>query len=249
MHPNTPDEPEPSPAEEAARSRAAAVGGQTWQLDVESADPGTESEDRRVQPGGPSEEPDEPPGPPRRSAQQPPPAEEPPPSPVRIVEALLFVGGSPLRAERACGVVRGLTPEQFREAVDALNRDYRRQGRPYLVQGGEAGYSLVLRPRYRAVREKLFGVPREVRLSQAAVEVLSVVAYRQPVGKPEVDTQRGADSGSLLRQLVRLGLAAVAQRGEGKERESVYVTTARFLELFGLRSLDDLPQTGDLQRL
>jgi segregation and condensation protein B len=237
MHPADADDPPPTPAEEAARARAAAVGGQAWHLEVEPA----------AEPAPPVDPvAEEPPG---AAALAPPPVEEPPPSPVRIVEALLFVGGAPLTVERACGIVRSLTPEQFREAVDGLNRDYRRQGRPYLVQGGEAGYSLVLRPRYRAVREKLFGVPREARLSTPALEVLSVVAYRQPVSKPEVDTLRGSESGAVLRQLVRLGLAAVAQRGEGKERESVYVTTPRFLELFGLRSLDDLPQTGDLQRL
>jgi segregation and condensation protein B len=235
MHPTDADDP--SPLDEATRALAASIGGQPWQLEVE--------------PNAAAPEPPPEPAPPPTPAPVPvaAPVEEPPPPPLRIVEAMLFVGGAPLPAERACAVVRGLTPEQFREAVDALNRDYRRQGRPYLVQGGEAGCCLVLRPRFRAVREKLFGVPREVRLSSPALDVLSAVAYRQPVSKPEVDTLRGSESGPLLRQLVRLGLIALAQRGEGKERESVYGTTPRFLELFGLRSLDDLPQTGDLQRL
>jgi segregation and condensation protein B len=79
--------------------------------------------------------------------------------------------------------------------------------------------------------------------------VLALVAYRQPATKQEVETLRGADSGALLRQLVRRGLVAVLQRADADRREVAYGTTPRFLELFGLRSLDDLPQTQDLQKL
>lgn len=172
----------------------------------------------------------------------------PPPLP-KIVEALLFLGGEPLTPARACAVVRGLTEGQLAEVIAALNHDYRRQNRPYAVQPQGDGYVLALRPPFRAVHEKLYGGPRAARLSPTAVDVLSLVAYRQPVTKPELDTARGADSGSLLRQLVRRGLVAVVGRGDAGQSEVSYGTTARFLELFKLRSLDDLPQTQDLQRL
>ena len=78
---------------------------------------------------------------------------------------------------------------------------------------------------------------------------MSLVAYRQPVTKQEIDSLRGAESGSLLRQLVRRGLIAVVQRADAQQRQVSYGTTQRFLDLFQLRSLDDLPQTQDLQRL
>jgi segregation and condensation protein B len=172
----------------------------------------------------------------------------PPPLP-RIVEALLFVGGAPLTPERACETIRGLTPEQFRQAVEALNRAYRQQGRPYRVQAQERGYVLALQSRYRPVLEKLYGTTRAARLSPAAIDALALVAYRQPATKQEIDSLRGADSGHLLRQLVRRGLVAVVRRGDSAQREVTYGTTPRFLELFRLRSLDDLPQTQDLQRL
>jgi segregation and condensation protein B len=172
-----------------------------------------------------------------------------PPSPQRIIEAFLFVGGRPLTAAAAAEAIRGLTAEQFNEAVAELNRDYKRQGRPYLIQPREQGYVLTLRPRFRAVMEKLYGTAREARLSPAAVDVLALVAYRQPATKAEIDSLRGNESGALVRQLVRRGLIAVVGRGEANQREVTYGTTARFLELFGLRSLDDLPQTQDLQRL
>jgi segregation and condensation protein B len=165
-----------------------------------------------------------------------------PPPPIRIVEALLFAGGQPLTAERAGAVIRGVSPEHFRTLVDELNRTYRRQNRPYTIQASEQGYVLTLRPRYGAVIDRLSGGPREARLSKAAIEVLSLIAFRQPVTRADIDSQRGSDSGALIRQLVRLGLVAVLS-------DSTYGTSQRFLELFGLQSLDDLPQTLDLQQI
>jgi segregation and condensation protein B len=171
----------------------------------------------------------------------------PPPLP-RIVEALLFVGGVPLTPVRACEAVRGLTPATFLQIIDGLNRDYRCQERPYRIQPREQGFEMSLRPPFRTVLERLYGSAREARLSPAALDVLALVAYRQPVSKNEIDSLRGAESGAALRQLVRLGLAAV-QRGEADQRETSYRTTPRFLNLFHLRSLDDLPRTQELHKL
>jgi segregation and condensation protein B len=168
---------------------------------------------------------------------------------VRIIEALLFVGGPPLNAVRAGEIIRGLAPEQFHQAIDTLNRAYRNQGRPYAIVAQGQGHVLTLRPRFRGVIEKLYGGVREARLSTVALDVLSLVAYRQPASKQEIDSLRGAESGPLLRQLVRRGLIMVVQRAEAGTREVSYGTTARFLELFGLRNLDDLPRTQDLQQI
>jgi len=222
--PAEPGDPVPSAAEGLGRSYRTILERQTWEIDV-----------------------DEPPPVPLLSLEAASPSVPPPP--LRIIEALLFAGGSPLTAERAAEAIRGLTPAQFTEAIDTLKRDYRRQGRPYTILLQENGYVLTLRHRDRQVLEKLYGGIREARLSLAAVDVLSLVAYRQPVTKQEVDSLRGAESGTLLRQLVRRGLVAVVHRGESAQREVSYGTTKRFLELFGLRNLDDLPQTQDLQRL
>jgi segregation and condensation protein B len=184
---------------------------------------------------------------PRRPSTPSVPSEPPPLS--QLVEAMLFLGGAPLTPERAAEVVRGLTETQFGEVVDELNRAYRAQGRPYFILKQEKGYAFVLRPAFRCVVEKLAGGVREARLSTAAVEALAVVAYRQPATKREVDSLRGHESGPLLRQLLRRGLITVVSRAESGGREVQYGTTTRFLELFGLKSLDDLPQTEDLQRL
>lgn len=185
-------------------------------------------------------------------------ADELPPDPLRILEALLFVGGQPLRAERACEIVRGLSVEQFSEAIDTLNHAYRHQGRPYTILAQDQGYRLILRPRFLEVVEKVYGGPREARLSTAAIDVLALVAYRQPVTKADIDSLRGSESGPLLRQLVRRGLVQVSQsvqvkerteEGEKVHREVAYATTPRFLQMFGLANLEDLPRTQDPQQM
>src|SRR5215207_662583 len=105
------------------------------------------------------------------------------PPPLRLVEALLFVGGggAPLTAARACEAIHGLTPESFGQAILDLERSYRLQGRPYRIQRRGEGHELALRPAFRPVRERLSGGQREARLSQPALDTLALVAYRQPV--------------------------------------------------------------------
>jgi segregation and condensation protein B len=161
---------------------------------------------------------------------------------------MLFVGGRPLTADRFCAVLR-VPADVFHAAVDTLNRKYKAQNRPYTIQPRDGGFVMVVKPQFRPLREKLYGGPREARLTQPALDVLSLVAYRQPIAKPEVDALRGHDSGGVLRQLVRLGLVAVIRRGESDRRDVCYGTTTRFLELFGLASLDDLPRLGDPEQV
>ncbi len=210
---------------------AAALGATAWEVDGE---PGFEAE------------PEPPPPPPPVT---PKPVAKPTPvepavtlEPGQILEAMLFVGGPPLDPAAVGQVIRGYTPERVRDAIDALNRRYKAQNRPYAVVPRGDGYVLAVGPQFGGVRERLFGGPREARLTQPALDVLSLVAYRQPVARADLDALRGADSAAAVRQLVRLGLIAAARRGEA---DAGYATTPRFLELFQLASLDDLPRLAD----
>jgi segregation and condensation protein B len=225
---------------ELGKAAAARVGAGEWQLDAEPVAEAPEPDP-----------PEPPPAPNKQGAYAPrspkPTADDPPPSAEQVVEAMLFVGGHPLTAGVACAAVRGLTPDGFRLALDVLNKKYRDQNRPYAVHPRDGGFVLALLPRFRGLRGRLFGGPREARLSQPGLDVLAVVAYRQPVGKAEIDAVRGTDSGGTLRQLVRLGLVAVRHRAEAGTREVRYGTTPRFLQVFGLAGLDDLPRLGDTQ--
>ncbi len=219
----------------AARLAALRLSSSAWQLDAEVA----EDQFEEV----PEPEPElAPPPAPRFGI----PAESvaPPPA-VRIVEALLFAGEVALTSATACQAIRGLAPERFQELIDELAKVYRIQNRPYTIQPRDGGYALELKPQFRDLKEKLFGGPKETRLQPPAIETLSLIAYRQPIPKAEIDEQRGADSATPLRQLVRLGLAVVVRRANAENPAPHYGTTPRFLETFGLSSLDDLPRLGD----
>lgn len=192
---------------------------------------------------------------PQKAEQDTAPAAEPCPeddacelSPRSILEAMLFVGypgNEPLSSETVAGLMRGVRPSEIDDHVRELNRQYAESGCPYEIVGQGAGYRLALRPKFERLRARLYGRIRQTRLSAAAVEVLSVVAYQGPLSGEDVSRARGAPSGSILAQLVRRELLAV-ERSEAEKRTILYRTTDRFLRLFGLASLEELPRSQDL---
>ncbi len=168
--------------------------------------------------------------------------------PLTILEALLFVGdpaGGPIAAERLAGAMRGVEPAEIHELVCDLNGRYEQEGRPYIVQSEGAGYRLTLREEHHRVRDRFQGRVKQARLSQAAVDVLALVAYNQPLAAEDVQRLRGSPSGAVLGQLVRRQLLSV-ERPDPATRVLHYRTTRRFLDVFGLASLDDLPTSRDL---
>ncbi len=169
-------------------------------------------------------------------------------SPTTILEALLFVGNASndeLTAEKAAAVMRGVRPDEIDDLVDQLNRQYEAEGCPYHIVAVGRHYRMTLRDEFRPLREKFYGKVREAKLSQPAIDVLSLVAYHQGATREEVDEMRGKPSGPILTQLVRRRLVRVQPDPENK-RLKRYLTTERFLHLFGLSSLDDLPQPQTL---
>jgi segregation and condensation protein B len=168
-------------------------------------------------------------------------------SPGRILEAMLFVGdraNEPLTCARAAELMRGVEANEVPDLVEALNRRYRTSGCPYHVVSEGKGYRLTLRKSYDSVRLRFYGKTREARLSQAAIDVLAIVAYRQPLTTEEVNKLRGTPSSHLLTQLVRRQLLRM-ERPEGKGKRVVYHVSDRFLDLFGLETLDELPQAEE----
>jgi segregation and condensation protein B len=143
-------------------------------------------------------------------------------------------------------MMRGVRRAEIDELVVDLNRQYRAEARPYTIVTEGAGYRLALDDRFAFVRERLYGRPRAARLSPAAVEVLAIVAYNEPVTAEQVTRMRGTASGPVLAQLVRRELLKVERRSE-RPHVACYVTAPRFLQLFHLTSLDDLPQSRELE--
>ena len=172
-------------------------------------------------------------------------------SPVTILEALLFVGdpeGRGLTAAEASQLMRGVEPDEVPDLVDQLNRRYAEDGCPYEIVSHSDGYHMVLRRQFYPIRELFYGKIRQARLSRAAIDVLAIVAYRQPVTAEDVAKLRGKPSGHVLAQLVHRGLLRI-DRPEGARRTAHYRTTQRFLNLLGLTSLADLPRSEELGAL
>lgn len=168
--------------------------------------------------------------------------------PRSILEAMLFVGdpaGGPLSPARAAELMRGVEPDEIPAVVEELNQRYAANGSPYHVLSEEGGYRMTLCKPYHGLRDQFYGRVREARLSLAAVDVLSIVAYRQPLTADEVSRFRGKPSGHVLAQLVHRGLLRI-ERAAAPRRTAHYHTTERFLELFGLSNLADLPQSEEL---
>ncbi len=115
--------------------------------------------------------------------------EETRPEPAQVIEALLFVGGQPLTAKTICGLLRGDFDADFVErAIEEINLRYSRQNRPYEIRPGEGGYRIVLRSEYEPLRNRVYGFgPKQVRLSQETLEILALVAYRQPIGRKKIE--------------------------------------------------------------
>lgn len=168
-------------------------------------------------------------------------------SPRTILEAMLFVGSptnEPLTSGQVASLMRGVRPAEIDQLVVSLNQSYQDQGCPYEIISEGAGYRLALRTEFQRVRDRFYGKARQARLSQAAIEVLSLVAYSQPLSADDVKLSRGTSSGAILNQLVRRELLQL-DRSDPDFRRGRYRTTPRFLQLFGLQSLDELPRSDD----
>jgi len=170
-------------------------------------------------------------------------------TPRSILEALLFVGSpqnQPLSSRQVAALMRGVRSAEIDELVRELNADYERRNCPYTIVEEAQGYRLALRPEFDRLRDKFHGRSRQARLSQAAIEVLAAVAYHEPVTAEDVARLRGTASTPVLAQLVRRQLLRL-DRDQSQPRRATYYTTQRFLELFGLESLADLPQSRELE--
>ena len=171
-------------------------------------------------------------------------------SPLGILEAVLFVGNvenSPLTAKRIAALMRGVSPREVDGLVVELNDQYRELEAPYEVVSHGAGYLLSIRDEYAGLRDRFYGSVREARLSQAAVDILAVIAYGQPLTREEIDATRGQPSGGVLSQLVRRQLLRI-ERPDEKPRRPKYYTTERFLKIMGLEDIAELPESQEFDK-
>ena len=169
-------------------------------------------------------------------------------SPESIIESILFVGAPrdvKLNSRKIASILRDVSPKEVTQIVRSLNQKYENENSAYRVKSDGGVFEMTLDPALLDFQQEFFGRNRQVKLSQAAVEVMALVAYNQPITREQVDVLRNKPSGSVLKQLVKRQLLE-QKPGEEDPKVKYFWTAERFLDLFQLESLADLPQTHDV---
>ncbi|CAN5276276.1 SMC-Scp complex subunit ScpB [soil metagenome] len=164
----------------------------------------------------------------------------------RLLEAALFASVQPVSLEELVGLDDEAGRGGVLAALDELRGHYDADGHGVeLVEAG-GGWQILTRPEYTEAVERAQLATRPARLSGAALETLAIIAYRQPIGRSEIEEIRGVGAGAILKSLHERGLIEVLGRGEGMGRPLLYGTTPHFLEQLSLRHLDELPRAEEL---
>jgi len=177
----------------------------------------------------------------------------------RVIEAILFSAQKPLSIRELATAIKGaedeLSPNQFarvREAevagaLEQLKVEYIEQERAFQLNEKAEGWQLATDPKYARWVCQLFPAPKPARLSAPALETLAIIAYRQPITRADVEAVRGVNIDGVLQTLMERGLVKIAGRAEVPGRPLLYETTQFFLDHFGLRTLDELPNVEELR--
>ena len=164
----------------------------------------------------------------------------------QIVEAVLFAADAPLTADEIARADESLDEDQVEQAIRYLRAEYDDAERSFQIAEIAEGYQVLTRAEFAPYLERFDNVPRPSRLSGPALETLAIIAYRQPLGRIEIEYVRGVGSAGVLKTLQDRELIDVVGRAEGLGRPVLYGTTQKFLEHFGFKSLEDLPRPEEL---
>ena len=183
----------------------------------------------------------------------------------RIIEAILFTSQKPVSAKELAHFLKGAAEaakenplvacygktkaEGIREAIEVLEQEYASSGRSFEVRESAAGWQLVTCAAYAPWLRQLFPENRQARLSAPAMETLAIIAYRQPITRADIEAVRGVAVDGVMQTLLDRGLVRIAGRAEIPGRPLLYETTQFFMEHFGLKNLDDLPNASELRRV
>jgi len=164
------------------------------------------------------------------------------------IEAVLFASDEPVTAAKLAQICEVGSERMVNEHVANLNRKYEAGGHSFKIERIAGGYQMLTLEEYNHWLAKLVKVRGETKLSQAAMETLAIIAYKQPIIRAEVEAIRGVASGEMIRSLMYKGVVKIVGRAEVLGRPLLYGTTKKFLELFGLNSIKDLPKVEELKK-
>jgi segregation and condensation protein B len=165
-----------------------------------------------------------------------------------IIESLLFVADEPLPVDRIKKILIQAETGEIREAMAELTAEYETRGGGFYLDEVAGGYQIRTRPQYTDWIKKLIQ-PKPLRLSKPALETLVIIAYKQPIIRSDIEHLRGVDCGGVIRVLLERKLIRVLGRKEIAGRPLIYATTKRFLEIFDLKNLRDLPTPKEIEEL
>ncbi|HPC94810.1 MAG TPA: SMC-Scp complex subunit ScpB [Sedimentisphaerales bacterium] len=164
-----------------------------------------------------------------------------------VIEAILFASEEPLSDSRLAGIVE-TTTKQVRDCIASLNEKYQRNHNAFRIEQIAGGHQMLTLPMYHTWLKKLLKARSDNKLSPAAMETLAIIAYKQPVIRVDIEAIRGVAVGEVIRSLMYKGLVKIVGRAEILGRPMLYGTTKKFLEVFGLNSLKDLPKVEELKK-
>ncbi len=165
-----------------------------------------------------------------------------------IVESLLFAGSEPLTPRQIRSLLPGKNLKEIKQVLKELKNEYETMKRSFLLKEVAEGYQFRSLPLYRPYIANMLSLTPS-RLSRAALETLSIIAYKQPIIKQEIERLRGVDIAGILRMLLKKGLIRIAGRKSLPGRPIIYGTTGKFLELFDLKNLSSLPTLKEIEEL
>ncbi len=168
---------------------------------------------------------------------------------LQTVEALLFAAHEPLPPSTLAPNLNGSAVTTLDRIMIEINHRLTRGGHPMRVRKVAGGYQMHVLPEFGPAIEAALVKTKLQRLSRAGLETLAIIAYKQPCSTPEIERIRGVSCGGVLSTLLERDLVAIAGRSEGPGRPLLYGTTRKFLEYFGLNSLDDLPRVEELEKI
>lgn len=164
-----------------------------------------------------------------------------------IIEALLFVSASPLTLTKLSEAIPDYPRKEITKAVAELRTEYMRQGRGFVIEEIAGGYQMLSNPEHVEYVRALHARETSSKLTPAMLETLAIVAYKQPILRADIEAIRGVQVGPIVRSLMERGLVKVAGRADEAGKPFLYGTTKKFLEHFGLRSIEDLPNVEELK--